>query len=359
MMKNKSAAAVSTQAKKKKHTGLILIILLLILVLAGLAGYYFYERQKPQKAVRTFLEYVKQLNFDGMTSMLQSEDLSVMENTDLKDEVFSELFHNLNQKMSYEIVKTHFMLSSGTANVTARIRYLNGINLFKEASSEFARQIVSSAFSGEELGEEELRQQLSDILMEKSASMEDDYMITEITYPLVSIDNVWKIVTLNQETINVMSANFQSLEEEIQESMKGASGDGAVKAVPAADENSVISLSTDKFSIHYTQFRLSTDFSGEPCILVYYDYTNNGNTPSSAMVDVSLQAYQNDAPCEAALPETTEDALDKYMSEVSPGTTVNVCQAFSIKDLSDVTLLASEGYSFGGGEMSTQILKLS
>lgn len=358
MKKQKETGAVPPQTKKKKHTGLVLFLVLLVLALGCFAAYYFYERQKPQKAAKEFLERVKLLDFDGMAAMLQSEDLSVLENTDLKDPAFSDFFLSMNQKMSYEIVKTHFGLQSGTASVTARIRYPDGTRLYKEAGSEFARQIVSSAFSGDELSEEELHQKLAEILKEKAASMEEDYLITEITYPLISIGNVWKIVTLDEETINVMSANFHSMEDELNETLKDASAGKTAAASAAPDESSVIQLSTEKFSIRYSQFRISTDISGAPCILVYYNYTNNSTVSSSAMIDVSLQAYQNGEPCEPALPETTEDALDKYMTEVNPGTTITVCQAFSLKDQSDVTLQASEGYSFGGGETSSQILKL-
>ena len=357
-MKKKNQQEAAAVPEKKRHTGLILVILLVFLACAGLGGFYFYQRQKPQNAVKEFLEYVKQMNYDGMISMLQSEDLSSLENTDIRSEAFASFFGVMNQKMTYKIVKTHFDIQNGTANVTARIRYVNGTDLFKEASSEFARQIVSAAFAGTEMTEEELHQKLADILMEKSASVEEKYLITEIVYPLVYIDGVWKIVALDDETINVMSANFHSVEAEVEETLEEAQNGTTVEALPAPSEDSVIDMTNEKFTIHYTQFRTSTDFAGNPCILVYYDYTNNGNTPSSAMVDVNLKAYQNGAVCEAALPETTEDALDKYMEEVQPGATINVCQAFTVTDQSDVALEANEAFSFGGGQTTTQILKL-
>ena len=76
------------------------------------------------------------------------------------------------------------------------------------------------------------------------------------------------------------------------------------------------------------------------------------------MVDVSLSAYQNDTVLSAAIPDTNDDALDHYMAEIQPGETVSVCQAFSLNDTSDVTLVAGEGLSFGGGATTSQILKL-
>lgn len=357
-MKKKNLQETAGVPARKHRTGLILVILLVVLALAGLGGYYFYQRKKPQDAVRDFLGYVKQMNFDGMTSMLQSEDLSALENTDIRNEAFASFFGVMDQKMTYKIIKTHFEIQSGTADVTARIRYVNGTELFKEASSEFARQIVSAAFAGTEMTEEELHEKLADILMEKSTSMEESFLVTEITYPLVCTDGIWKIVSLDDETMNVMSANFHSIEGEIDNELAEAQNGNTVDARPVPSEDSVIDMTNEKFTIHYTQFRTSTDFSGNPCILVYYDYTNNGNMPSSAMVDVNLKAYQNGVVCEAALPETTEEALDKYMEEVQPGASIHVCQAFSVTDQSDVTLEASEAFSFGGGATTTQVLKL-
>ena len=353
-----SPISVSPAPKKKKHTGLTVFLILLILVIAAAVAFYLYQREKPKEAVREFLGYVQTLDFDGMTSMLQSEDLSALDSTDVRDTALAEFFAVMNEKMTYKIVKTHFEIQNGTASVTARIRYLNGSELYKDAISEFARQIVSAAFAGTEMSEEEMHQKLADLLLEKSASMEEQYLVTEITYPLVQNNGAWKIVTMNDETINVMSANFHSIEAEIDETLAGAAAGSETDTVPTASNSDVIDMTTEKFTIHYTQFRVSTDFGGEPCILVYYDYTNNSSSPSSAMVDVNLQAYQNDALCQAALPETTEEALDQYMSEVQPGATVNVCQAFSITDMSDVTLQAGEAYSFGGGQTTTQVLKL-
>ena len=98
-------------------------------------------------------------------------------------------------------------------------------------------------------------------------------------------------------------------------------------------------LTTERFSIHYTRNVVSTDFGGEPCLLVYYDYTNNGD-----------KCFQRYGGCKShCLPEwnfsgsqpfrlASDDAIDAFMKEIQPGETVNVCQAFSLQDMSPVTL---------------------
>ena len=118
-------------------------------------------------------------------------------------------------------------------------------------------------------------------------------------------------------------------------------------------------LTGDTFSIHYTHYRISEDFGGNPCLIFYYDYTNNGTAASSAMVDVRVQARQNGKSLEAAVLADNEEAADRFMAEIQPGETANVCQAFVLEDESDVTILAEEAFRFGDGQISSQVLKVA
>lgn len=346
--------------KKKKHrAGLIIFILIIILALGGAGGYYFYERRQCEYAVKTFLTDMQNMDFDGMSTRLQSSDLSALDDADIRDDAYTEFFQSINQKMSFKITKNDFNLQNGTANVTIRIKYIDGSDIYKETISEFLRQIVATAFSGEELTEEETQQKLAAILKEKSTTVEDKFTESDLTYPVIKTNNGWKIVSLDDETVKIMSANFKNVEDEINNELVAieSGAETSSKESPAAD-NSTIDMSNDRFTIHYTRHTVVNDFAGHPCLLVYYDYTNNSSEASSAMVDVNLQAYQNGESLSAAIPEANEDAIDLYMAEIEPGKTVNVCQAFSLTDESDVTLQAGEAFSFGGGTTTSQILKV-
>ena len=155
-----------------------------------------------------------------------------------------------------------------------------------------------------------------------------------------------------------MSANFTNVQDEIHQSLSEIenSDSGNLDAQPTSD--STIDMSNDKFTIHYTKCRVTKDYAGNSCILVYYDYTNNGSSPSSAMVDVNLQATQNGQTLEAAILAENDTAVNQFMAEVKPGQTVNVCQAFTLKDQSDVTIQAGEAFTIGGGTVTSQILKV-
>ena len=233
-------------------------------------------------------------------------------------------------------------------------------NIYKATITEFLRQIVSNAYAGNQLSEDETQEKLASILNKQAKKVESDvFSETDITYPVIKTSSGWKIVSLDDETVKIMSANFKSVEEEINNSLNNSENeDSSSSTAPEASADDTLNLTTDKFTIKYTKHVITKDFAGNPCIMVYYDYTNNASSASSAMVDVSLKAYQHGESCEAAIPENNDDAIDHFTAEIQPGQTVNVCQAFSLTDESDVTVQAQEAFSFDEDATAKQILKV-
>lgn len=93
--------------------------------------------------------------------------------------------------------------------------------------------------------------------------------------------------------------------------------------------------------------------------MIYYDYTNSGDSQSSSFVDFTLQASQNGESLEGTYPEANDTAVDNYMNTIDPGKTVTVCQVFLLKDTtSDVTLQGKETLNVSGGQTTSQVLKL-
>ena len=345
---------------KKGHAGLIIFILILVLAIGGGAGFYFYQRQQPRKAVEQFLDSMQNMDFTTMESMIQSSDLSALDNADIRNTAYTDFFSEINKKMTYKITKNRFDIQNGTASVTAHITYIDGTNIYKATITEFLRQIVSNAYAGNQLSEDKTQETLASILNEQAKKVEkDEFSEADITYPLIKTNSGWKIVSLDDETVKIMSANFKSVEDEINNSLNNTdSEDSSASSAPEASADDTLNLTTDKFTIKYTKHVITKDFAGNPCIMVYYDYTNNESTASSAMVDVSLKAYQHGEACEAAIPENNDDAIDHFTAEIQPGQTVNVCQAFTLTDESDVTVQAQEAFSFDEDAVAKQILKV-
>ena len=165
-----------TKGNKKGHAGLIIFILILILAIGGGTGFYFYQRQQPRKAVENFLDSMKKMDFNTMESMIQSSDLTALDNADIRDAAYTDFFSEINKKMTYKITRNRFDIQNGTASVTAHITYIDGTNIYKATITEFLRQIVSNAYAGNKLTEEETQAKLASILNEQAKKRLDTIM---------------------------------------------------------------------------------------------------------------------------------------------------------------------------------------
>lgn len=348
-----------SKKNKKSHAGLIVILVILVLAVAGGTAFYLYQRQQPKKTAEQFLDSMQKMDFTTMESLLQSSDLSALDNADIRNAAYTDFFTAINQKMTYKITGNRFDIQNGTASVTAHITYVDGTNIYKETITEFLRQIVASAYSGAQLSEEETQEKLASILNEKAKSSEkDEFSEADIIYPLIKTNEGWKIVSLDDATVKIMSANFKSVEDEINNSLNNMDNNSSSSSSPEATESDTLNLTTDKFTIKYKKHTITKDFAGNPCIMIYYDYTNHSSSASSAMVDVNLKAYQHGEVCDAAIPENNDDAIDHYTAEIQPEQTVTVCQAFTLTDESDVTVQVQEAFSFDEDATASQILKV-
>ncbi|MFR7396387.1 MAG: DUF5067 domain-containing protein [Blautia wexlerae] len=195
---------------------------------------------------------------------------------------------------------------------------MNGTNIYKETITEFLRQIVASAYSGAQLSEEETQEKLASILNEKAKSSEKmRFSEADIIYPLIKTnERLEDRFSLDDATVKIMSANFKSVEDEINNSLVIWTTTSSSSSAPEATESDTLNLTTDKFTIKYKHTITQGFHPGTPCIMIYYDYTNHSSSASSAMVDVNL-TYQHGEVCDAAIPENNDDAIDHYTAEIN------------------------------------------
>ena len=343
------------KSKKSRKKLIVTLVILLVLFAAG-GTFVFIQYQKPKKALEEFLEACKVLDYDTMGTRVKAADLSVIEDSDLGDEAYQDFFKKVNEHMTYEIEGMDF--KGKTATVTAKIKYADGSGVYKNVISQYLKKIVGTAFSGQEMSEEDNQELLGAVLDENSGELGSTFSEIIIDYPMEKLGKNWVITQLDNNTVTFLSANFSSVKEELN-SQEAGSETGTVEMENAVTETSKIDLETEKFSVKYKSHKTGTDYDGNQCLLVYYDYTNLGEEASSPMVNVTLKAYQNKEQLEVAIPSNNEEAIDNFTKEITPKTTVTVCQAFALKDTSNVTLELSESFSFGEGQTTGQILKLT
>lgn len=356
--------------KKSKKPLIICLIILLIAAAAGGVAWYLNERHKPAEATEKFLTGMQNMDFTTMENLLQSHDLSALDDADIRDSAYTDFFTTINKKMTYKITKNKFDIQNGTAQVTVHLKYIDGTNIYAATIQEYTRKVAVAAYAGKTMTQDDIQEMLASLLAENASTADEKYSDIDITYPLIKIGDEWKIVSLDDTTVKVMCANFKNVKDEISSQLNDDSSDSSSDASADSTESSdtadsaqtagsSIDITTDKFSVRFKQFAVSKDYGGNPCLMIYYDYTNSGESQSSAFVDFTLQASQNGESLEGTYPEANDTAVDNYMNTIDPGKTVTVCQVFLLKDTtSDVTLQGKETLNVSGGQTTSQVLKL-
>ncbi len=356
--------------KKSKKPLIICLVILLIAAVAGGVAWYLNERHKPVEATEKFLTGMQNMDFTTMENLLQSHDLSALDDADIRDSAYTDFFTTVNKKMTYKITKNKFDIQNGTAKVTVHMKYIDGTNIYAATIQEYTRKVAVAAYAGKTMTQDDIQEMLASLLTENASTADEKYSDIDITYPLIKIGDEWKIVSLDDTTVKVMCANFKNVKDEISSQLNDDSSDSSSDASTDSTEpsdtsdsaqtaGSSIDITTDKFSVRFKQFAVSKDYGGNPCLMIYYDYTNSGDSQSSSFVDFTLQASQNGESLEGTYPEANDTAVDNYMNTIDPGKTVTVCQVFLLKDTtSDVTLQGKETLNVSGGQTTSQVLKL-
>lgn len=103
-----------------------------------------------------------------------------------------------------------------------------------------------------------------------------------------------------------------------------------------ADDNTIDVVIND-CHIKYVSHEVTVNAVDTKCVAVYYEFTNNSDENESFGYLTDAKAFQNGVQLEDSLFITENDTETSY-SEIKPGTTTTVCEAYEIRDDSDVTL---------------------
>lgn len=122
-------------------------------------------------------------------------------------------------------------------------------------------------------------------------------------------------------------------------------------------DDGVINFDGTNFNVTYVRHETSTDYQGSPCLLVYYNFTNNREESASSASTAYVKAFQNGVQCDTTTMLNGNESIKNYLKEVQPGTTIEICEVFGLADTSDVTLEASDLISFDN-KKDTQIITL-
>lgn len=129
------------------------------------------------------------------------------------------------------------------------------------------------------------------------------------------------------------------------------------KSEETTADDGIIDFEADSFKVTYTRHETGTDYEGNPCLLYYYNFTNNGEEATSAMAASYIQCFQNGVECDVAILMDENEGINNSMKDIQPGTTLEVCNAYVLGDTSEVTLEASDWVSVSG-DKDVQVITL-
>lgn len=100
------------------------------------------------------------------------------------------------------------------------------------------------------------------------------------------------------------------------------------------------------------------DYAGNPVVIVTYEWSNNSEDSKTFATSFSAKVYQNGVECTSY---TIVEGVDssKQLAEIKPGATLQVQEAYSISDESDITVEVGPWISFDDEVVVTKTFSLS
>lgn len=97
-------------------------------------------------------------------------------------------------------------------------------------------------------------------------------------------------------------------------------------------EVEAINLDNSEGTLKFTNYEITTDYEGNPAIIVYYDYTNKKDETSFAQMTFYPQVFQNGIECEMAFTMNDNESLSNSSKEIQKGTTLNIAYIYKLQD---------------------------
>ncbi len=120
--------------------------------------------------------------------------------------------------------------------------------------------------------------------------------------------------------------------------------DAANEAQPAEQAQQAEQATDAKYAVTIDNATVMTDYQDQPALVVDYTFTNNSDKATSFMVAIHAQAFQNGVELKSAIGSDWDSS--NAMSDIKPGATVTVQEAYLLNDQSDVTVECTELISF-------------
>lgn len=253
------------------------------------------------------------------------------ETTTEDDAYWRELLEKLASSLTYQITGSSENEDTGTATVTVEFTNIDMSAIVSEWIGDVFTKTMGYAFFPEDQqpSEDELNAIFMDSMNSVIDNHADDFVTNTVDVTLSLVDDEWKINATDDvidAMVGGMMTSFSSLEDsmgDLEESSESTETE-TVRTNPANLGN---------YAVEIKSATVTQDYDGNPAVIITYSWTNNSSETTSPMFSISAAVFQDGIAMDSAF-IYDDSAYDSgmYSTDVRPGTTVDVQEAFELSN---------------------------
>ncbi|MBP1743303.1 MAG: putative lipoprotein [Firmicutes bacterium] len=205
----------------------ILVGTLMLLSLAGCGA------AKPEATVEKFFAAAQKLDAEKMASTLvpsnteDIKDIKSMLSTEQVPEEQVVLYEYLSEYLKSNAGKMTFKVTGSEINgdnavITVDCKYVDAGPVFKATMGALMQKMLSLAFSGAEIAEEQTSQMFVDTMREQANSMSETFKETTVKVNCIKQDDIWYISETTDEMLDVVTSGFVTAAKDMGGIFEGA-----------------------------------------------------------------------------------------------------------------------------------------
>lgn len=326
----------------KKYLAVILA-LILCLSLAGCGS----KRASAESVVENGIKAFQSADQEAIQQYWGDTDFTDIptEESSSEDDVYGqELLEKLASNLTYQITESSEDESTGSATVTVEFTNIDMGVIVPEWIGDIFTQAFGYAFLPEDQqpSEEELNTMYMDSLNSAIDNHADDFVTNTVDITLSLVDDEWKINATDDVIDAMVGGMMTSL------SSLGDSFGGVEESQEATETTRTNPASLGDYVVEIKSATVTQDYDGNPAVIITYSWTNNSSETTSPMLSISTAVFQNGVGMDSAFiyDDPAYDG-DMYSTDVRPGTTVDVQEAFELSDTtSPIEVEITEAFSW-------------
>lgn len=329
--------------KNMKKSFSLILALTLCLSLTGCGN----KRASAESVVESGIKAFQSADQEAIQQYWGDTDFTDVstEEENLENEAYGqEMLEKLASNLTYQITGSSEDEKAGTATVTVEFTNLDMGVIVPEWIGDVFAQSLGYAFLPEDQqpSQEEINAMYMDSLSSAIDNHAEDLVTNTVDVTLSLVDDEWKINT----TDTVMNAMVGGMIDSIS-SLNDSLG-GTEENQESAETVRTNPANLGDYGVEIKSATVTQDYDGDPAVIITYSWTNNSSETTSPMLSVSTAVFQDGVGMDSAfLYDNSAYDGGMYTTDVRPGTTIEVQQAFELSNTtSPIEVEITEAFSW-------------